>query len=88
MKVDETRTDRHGRPMLVFSGVKKFSEVYDYLFDHYNGYKFGIVLDVSQDERPEPDNNIYVNFLDELAEEVLLEYGYSYDRKADIYKHR
>ena len=83
MKVDETRTDRHGRSMLVFSGVKKISEVYDYLFDHYNGYKFGIALDVSQD-----DNNIYVNFLDELAEEVMLEYGYSYDQESDIYKHR
>lgn len=88
MKVDDTQTDRHGRTMIVFSGVRKFSEVYDWLFDHYNGYKFGIVLDCSQSERAEPDNNIYVYFLDEMAEEIMVEYGYNYDPKSDSYTHR
>lgn len=66
MKVDESFTDRHGRSCLVFSGVKKFSDVYDWLFQHYSGYKFCIVLDCSCDEMPEPDSRIYVHFMDEL----------------------
>ena len=76
MKVDENYVDSHGRSCLVFSGVRKFSDVYDWLFDHYNGYKFGIVLDCSREELPELDNKIYVNFLDDLQEEVNLESGY------------
>ena len=76
MKVDETYIDRHGRSCLVFSGVKKFSDVYDWLFDHYNGYKFGIVLDCSVPEHPGTENQIYVHFLDELHDEVALEAGY------------
>ena len=76
MKVDETYIDRHGRSCLVFSGVKKFSDVYDWLFGHYNGYKFGIVLDCSVSEHPEAENKIYVHFLDELHDEVALEAGY------------
>lgn len=73
MTVDECFTDKCGRSCLVFSGVKKFSDVYDWLYSHYYGYKFGIVLDCSKDELPEPDNKIYVNFLDELLDEVALE---------------
>lgn len=76
MKVDETFTDKHGRSCLVFSGVKKFSDVYDWLFQHYSGYKFAIVLDCSTTELPVPDSKIYVNFLDELHEEAALEAGY------------
>ena len=76
MTVDETFIDKHGRSCLVFSGVKKFSDVYNWLFDHYNGYKFGIVLDCSFSERPVPENKIYVHFLDELHDEVALEAGY------------
>lgn len=76
MKVDESFIDRHGRSCLVFSGVKKFSDVYDWLFDHYNGYKFGIVLDCSVSEHPGTENQIYVHFLDELHDEVALEAGY------------
>lgn len=76
MTVDENFTDKHGRSCLVFSGVRKFSDVYDWLFNHYNGYKFAIVLDCSMSEHPEAENKIYVNFLDELHEEAALEAGY------------
>ena len=76
MTVDECFTDRHGRSCLVFSGVRKFNDVYDWLFQHYSGYKFCIVLDCSSDELPEPDPKIYVHFMDELHEEVALEAGY------------
>lgn len=76
MTVNEYYEDQHGRSCLVFSGVKKFSDVYEWLFNHYNGYKFAILLDCSKDELPEPDSKIYVNFLDELHDEVAMEAGY------------
>ena len=76
MKVDDCFVDRHNRSCIVFSGVKKFSDIYDWLFQHYNGYKFGIVLDCSLSEFPEPDSKIYVHFLDELHDEVAMEAGY------------
>ena len=88
MKVDETQEDRYGRAVFVFSGVKKFEEVYDWLFTHYNGYKFGVVLDCSQPEREEPDSKIYVNFLDELSEEVMMEAGYTFDSETKSFKPR
>ncbi|MDD7515909.1 hypothetical protein [Ruminococcus flavefaciens] len=44
MKVNENYSDGLGRSCLVFSGVRKFSDIYDWLFEHYNGYKFCIVL--------------------------------------------
>ena len=76
MTVNENYEDRYGRSCIVFSGVRKFSDVYEWLFDHDNGYKFGIVLDCSREECPEQDNRIYVNFLDELHDEVAMEAGY------------
>lgn len=88
MKIDETQVDRYGRSVLVFSGVKKLSDIYDWLFTNYNGYKFGIVLDCSQPEREEPDGKIYVNFLDELLEEIASEAGYNYYPQEKAYKER
>jgi hypothetical protein len=74
--VNECYEDKYGRSCIVFSGVKKFSDVYDWLFNHYNGYKFAILLDCSMSEYPEPDSKIYVHFLDELHDEVAMEAGY------------
>lgn len=85
MKVKETE-DKFNRALIVFTGVKKFSEVTDWLFDHYNGYKFGIVIDVTGTERGAEDNSIYVNFLDELQEEV--NYHCDYVRDGMIYRKR
>ena len=87
MTVNENCEDQYGRSLIVFSGVRKFSEVYDWLFAHYSGYKFGIVLDCSREEFPEQDNKIYVNFLDELHDEVAMEAGYVRFDKV-TYKHR
>lgn len=86
MTVDDCKTDRLGRSVITFTGVKKFSDVYDWLFQHYWGYKFGIVLDCSLSEYPEPDGRIYVHFLDELHDEVAMEAGYI--RKGDAYVKR
>ena len=71
MKVFEDKTDRYGRDMFVFSGVKNIDEVYTWLQQHYSGYKFGMVFDCTVDEFQEPDRKFYVYFLDELTEEVM-----------------
>ena len=71
MKVFEDETDRYGRSMFVFSGVKNIDEVYTWLQQHYSGYKFGMVFDCTRDELQEPDRKFYVYFLDELTEEVM-----------------
>ena len=67
----EDETDRYGRSMFVFSGVKNIDEVYTWLQQHYSGYKFGMVFDCTRDELQEPDRKFYVYFLDELTEEVM-----------------
>lgn len=46
--------DKYGRGYIVFTGVKNLYEVYDWLYQHYWGYKFGIVFDCTKD-CPEPD---------------------------------
>ena len=71
MKVLEDETDRYGRSMFVFSGVKNIDEVYTWLQQHYSGYKFGMVFDCTRDELQEPDRKFYVYFLDELTEEIM-----------------
>ncbi len=71
MKVLEDETDRYGRSMFVFSGVKNIDEVYTWLQQRYSGYKFGMVFDCTRDELQEPDRKFYVYFLDELTEEVM-----------------
>lgn len=71
MTVIEDQEDRYGRGLLIFSGVKSIDEVYFWLQQHYSGYKFGIVFDCTKEEYQEPDRKIYVNWLDELADEVM-----------------
>ena len=87
MTVNECFEDKYGRSCIVFSGAKKFSDVYDWLFNHYNGYKFAVLLDCSMSEYPEPDSKIYVHFLDELHDEVAMEAGYIRADK-DTFKRR
>ena len=79
MKVNESAEDRYGRACIVFSGVKKFSEVYAWLYDHYNGYRFAVMIDVSQecDDVDFTNNDIVVNFFDELEEEMMCECGFN-----------
>lgn len=71
MTVIEDQEDRYGRSLLIFSGVKSIDEVYFWLQQHYDGYKFGIVFDCTKDELQKPDRKVYVNWLDELADEVM-----------------
>ena len=67
---DESTEDRAGRYPIVFKGVKKPQEIFDYLFQHYQGYKFAVLFDVSHDEWCEY-GDIKAYFLDEIMEEAM-----------------
>lgn len=47
MKVTESedQVDKYGRIYIKFTGVKKLQEIQDWLFDHYQGYKFALEFD-------------------------------------------
>lgn len=88
MKVTENCVDRFGREYFVFSGYRSIDEVYMWLnLNGYSGYKFGIILDCTPEELPEPDKKLYVYFLDELMEEVAAYSGFNRTDKS-TYKRR
>lgn len=68
--IEDSDHDRLGRYPLIFKGAKDIREVYEWLFHHYQGYKFGIVIDVSHDEWEDLGKDIYVYFLDDILEEA------------------
>lgn len=69
MKVIEEKKDRFGRYCLWFYSYN-LKDIYEWLFTHYSGYKFAIVLDVMSDEYEPLDKPLPVYFLDEISEEV------------------
>lgn len=72
MTVKESeQQDLYGRYYIQFSAVKKIQDVYDWLFNHYWGYKFGVVIDTTKSECENVGNSLYVYFLDELTDEVM-----------------
>lgn len=70
MKVIEGTEDRIGRYPIIFKSAKDLREVYDYLFHHYQGYKFCILMDTMNDEWEDYGKDITVYFLDEVLEEA------------------
>lgn len=76
MKVidNESTEDFAGRYPIVFKGVKRPQEIYDYLFQHYHGYKFAVLFDTTHDEWEEY-GDIKVYFLDEVMEEAMVYSG-------------
>lgn len=70
-KVIEDVQDRFGRYYIRFTGYTLL-QIHEWLWNRYGGegYKFGIVLDVSKEEFEPMDNTVYVYFLDALAAEV------------------
>ena len=51
MKVIQDVTDRFGRYPIIFKGKNvKLEDIHDWLFSHYQGYKFAIVIDETVDE--------------------------------------
>ena len=71
MKVveNENQVDKYGRNYIKFTGVKNLQEIQNWLFDHYQGYKFAMEFDCYSDECQEIGNEYWVYFLDDLAEE-------------------
>ena len=77
MKVVEALIDKYGRNYIKFTGVKRLQEIQDWLFDHYQGYKFAMVFDCYPDECQEIGNEYWVYYFDDLAEELLIYSGYN-----------
>lgn len=72
MKVTEQNCeDKYGRCYIKFTGVKCLQEIQDWLQQHYQGYKFGMIFDTTSEECDEVGNEYWVYFLDELADEVF-----------------
>lgn len=69
MKVveNENQVDKYGRNYIKFTGVKNLQEIQDWLFGHYQGYKFAMEFDCYPDECQEIGNEYWVYFLDDLA---------------------
>ena len=72
MKVIEETKDRFGRYPIIFKGKNvKLEDIHYWLFSHYQGYKFAIVIDETVDEYEEQFTKlVYVYFLDEIKEEL------------------
>lgn len=70
MKVKEGIEDKFGRYPLRVTGLKSLSELHEYLWHNYNGFKFAIIFDEMNDEWEEWNKEVKVYFLDELAEEL------------------
>lgn len=72
MKVIEETQDRFGRHPIIFKGKNvKLEDIHNWLFSHFQGYKFAIVIDETIDEFEEQFTKlVYVYFLDEIKEEL------------------
>ena len=72
MKVIQDVADRFGKYPIIFKGRNiKLEDIHQWLFEHYQGYKFAIVIDETADEFEEQFTKlVYVYFLDELREEL------------------
>ena len=67
---DDSTRDKYGKYPIVFKGVKSLREVNEYLWQHYNGYKFAILFDETKDEYEDYGTAILVYFLDEIVDEA------------------
>lgn len=51
MKVIQDVADRFGKYPIIFKGRNiKLEDIHQWLFEHYQGYKFAIVIDETVDE--------------------------------------
>jgi len=74
MKISEKETmDRYGvYPCCWVSGKDATPQnLHEWLFNHYQGYKFMVMFDCTKDEFEEPDKETPVYFLDTVLEEIL-----------------
>lgn len=72
MKVIQDVADRFGNYPIIFKGRNiKLEDIHQWLFEHYQGYKFAIVIDETVDEYEEQfTKSVYVYFLDGIKEEL------------------
>ena len=66
--IENSEEDRFGKYPIIFKSAK-ISEIHDWLFAHFQGYKFAIIFDETKDEY-EPQKDVYVYFLDEVLDEA------------------
>ena len=69
MKVIEDVEDRYGQPCMIFD-TADIRKIHEWLYSHYNGFKFVIVLNVMGDEYEEHEKETYVYFMDCVIDEV------------------
>jgi len=69
MKVETDTQDKYGRWPIWFTGAK-LSEIHEYLYQNYQGYKFCIVFDETKDEYETYEKRVPVYFLDEIDAEL------------------
>ena len=83
MKVYEGEevADRFGNYPLRFSGYKNMEEVHDWLYRHYNGYHFVIILDETKDEYEPFGKELYVYFTDTVIDELAYMCGYKLEKR-------
>lgn len=88
--IEQDCEDKYGRYYIKFTGVKKLQEIQDWLYEHYQGFKFGMVFDTMPDECEEIGSEYWVYFLDELTDEVMSYADYTpvIDEKGRYYKRR
>lgn len=77
----ENRPDKYGNYPLRFSGYKSIKEVHDWLYHHYNGYHFVIILDETKDEYEPLDKDLLVYFTDTVIEELAYMCDYKLVRR-------
>lgn len=81
MKIIENtdKEDFAGRFPACYITSKDMEKLYGWLFQHFQGYKLGIVIDVYGEEYPLPENasdfKVDVLFLDEVFDEAALYIG-------------
>ena len=69
MKVIEDGKDRRGISCMWFSSFN-LKEIHEWLFTHYQGYKFAVILDETIDEYETMEKPVPVYFLDVALDEV------------------
>lgn len=66
--IDSGEPDRFGEYPIIFKSAN-VKQINEWLFDHYQGYKFAIIFDTTKDEYEEMDE-AYVYFLDGVLNEA------------------
>lgn len=83
MKVYEgdDRPDKHGEHPLRFTGYRNIGEVHEWLYQHYAGYHFVIILDETKDEFEPFGKELLVYFTDTVLEELAYQYDYELKKR-------